>query len=110
MGESVCLRSMACCCGCSRVVWWLGRSFVRSFVSSHRPTHRYILEILVRAGLAQGRNVLVQGSLRDSTWHADYFQELRRLYPGLRIAIIHVRPAGRQAGRQGSPRGGREGF
>lgn len=58
----------------------------------HQPKRRYILEILIRAALLQGRNVLVQGSLRDSAWHADYFQQLRALYPGLRIAIVHVRP------------------
>lgn len=40
--------------------------------------------------MLQGRNVLVQGSLRDSAWHAAYFQQLRALYPGLRIAIVHV--------------------
>ncbi len=57
------------------------------------PTnHRYILEILIRAALKEGRNVLVQGSLRDSAWHAAYFKELRaRGDPGLRIAIVHVR-------------------
>ncbi|GAB5033874.1 zeta p-loop nucleoside triphosphate hydrolase [Nannochloropsis oceanica] len=56
-------------------------------------THKeagYVLEILIREGLKEGRNVLVQGSLRDAAWHAQYFQELRECFPGLRIAIIHV--------------------
>jgi len=40
-------------------------------------THKeagYVLEILIREGLKEGRNVLVQGSLRDAAWHAQYFQ------------------------------------
>jgi len=40
-------------------------------------THReagYMLEIVVEEGLKEGKNVLVQGSLRDADWHARYFQ------------------------------------
>lgn len=57
----------------------------------HMHMRRYILEILIRAALAEARNVLVQGSLRDSAWHADYFRGLRGMYSDVRIAIIHVR-------------------
>jgi len=43
-------------------------------------THKeagYVLEVLIREGLKEGRNVLVQGSLRDAEWHARYFQVRR---------------------------------
>lgn len=47
-------------------------------------------EILTKAALQHGRNVLVDGSLRNATWYSQYFQELKRTYPKLRIGIIHV--------------------
>lgn len=50
----------------------------------------YIAEILTLAGLQAGKNVLVDGSLRDSEWYKEYFERLRRDFPNLRIAIIHV--------------------
>lgn len=50
----------------------------------------YIAEILTLAGLQAGKNVLVDGSLRDSEWYKKYFARLRRDFKYLRIAIIHV--------------------
>lgn len=50
----------------------------------------YITEILTLAALQAGKNVLVDGSLRDSDWYQIYFARLRREYPILRIAILHV--------------------
>lgn len=50
----------------------------------------YIAEILTLAGLIAGKNVLVDGSLRDSDWYKQYFARLHRDFPNLRIAIIHV--------------------
>jgi len=47
-------------------------------------------EILTKAALARGRNVLVDGSLRNATWYGRYFRELREVHPNLRIGIIHV--------------------
>jgi len=32
----------------------------------------------------------VDGSIRDSDWYSLYFAGLRRRYPGLRRAILHV--------------------
>ena len=49
-----------------------------------------IAEILTLAGLQAGKNVLVDGSLRDSEWYKEYFERLRRDFSNLRIAIIHV--------------------
>jgi hypothetical protein len=47
-------------------------------------------EILVKAALNQGRNVLVDGSLRNASWYLSYFERLRQDYQGIRIAILHV--------------------
>lgn len=50
----------------------------------------FISEILTQAALLAGKNVLVDGSLRDADWYQQYFWRLRTDYSGLRIAIIHV--------------------
>jgi predicted kinase len=50
----------------------------------------FIVEILTLAALQAGKNVLVDGSLRDSDWYKSYFIRLRKEFSVLRIAIIHV--------------------
>jgi predicted kinase len=50
----------------------------------------FIAEILTLAGLQAGKNVLVDGSLRDAEWFRGYFERLRKWFPNLRLAIIHV--------------------
>ncbi len=50
----------------------------------------YISEIITLAGLESGKNVLVDGSLRDSEWYKLYFKMLREKYSHLKIAILHV--------------------
>mmetsp|Transcript_16658 Transcript_16658/g.22100 ORF Transcript_16658/g.22100 Transcript_16658/m.22100 type:complete len:610 (-) Transcript_16658:158-1987(-) len=50
----------------------------------------YMAEILTLAGLQAGKNVMVDGSLRDSDWYQIYFAQLRREYDGIRIAILHI--------------------
>ena len=50
----------------------------------------YIAEVLTLAGLQQGKNVMVDGSLRRADWYREYFARLRSEFPDLRIAIIHV--------------------
>ena len=47
-------------------------------------------EILTEAALRQGANVLVDGSLRNATYYASYFQNLRVRYPHYKIGILHV--------------------
>ena len=42
------------------------------------------------AALQAGKNVLVDGSLRDSEWYSWYFGRLREDFPSVRQAIIHV--------------------
>ena len=56
-------------------------------------THKeagYVTEIATRVALDKGYNVLVDGSLRDWEWYAEYFGDLRKQYKKLRIAIIFV--------------------
>ncbi|CAB9529203.1 Zeta toxin [Seminavis robusta] len=56
-------------------------------------THKesgYIAEILTLAGLQSGKNVMVDGSLRNAEWYKTYFKRLRSDFPILRLAIIHV--------------------
>ena len=55
-----------------------------------RKESGYITEILTEAALKEGKNVLVDGSLRDHAWYSAYFDRLRKDYPNLRIAIIMV--------------------
>jgi dephospho-CoA kinase len=40
--------------------------------------------------LQEGKNVLVDGSLRDAKWYLKYFENLRERFPTLKIAILHV--------------------
>lgn len=47
-------------------------------------------EIATRVALDRGYNVLVDGSLRDWEWYAEYFNDLKKQYRKLRIAIIFV--------------------
>ena len=55
-----------------------------------RKESGYVAEILTLAGLEAGKNVLIDGSLRDYQWYQEYFARLRRDFPVLRLAIIHV--------------------
>lgn len=50
----------------------------------------YIVEILTLAALQAGKNVLVDGSLRDSTWYTEYIESLRKQYSMLKIMILHI--------------------
>jgi predicted kinase len=50
----------------------------------------FITEILTLAGLQAGKNVMVDGSLRDSDWYGTYFKRLKDEFPALQLAIIHV--------------------
>jgi hypothetical protein len=49
-----------------------------------------IAEIAIESGLQRGYNILVDGSLSNATWYASCIPTLRRNYPSVRIAIIHV--------------------
>ena len=48
-------------------------------------------EILETTALLQGRNILVDGSMRDGEWYKYHMRDLRQRFPRLRVAIIHVR-------------------
>lgn len=50
-----------------------------------------IAEILTLAALRAGKNVLVDGSLRNSKWYQNYFAKLKQDFPWVRQAIIHVK-------------------
>lgn len=50
----------------------------------------YISEILTLYALKQGKNVLVDGSLRDAAWYSQYIRTLRQLYPDVKVAILHI--------------------
>jgi hypothetical protein len=50
----------------------------------------FISEILTLAALQAGKNVLQDGSLRDSEWYKGYFARLRLEFPAVRQAILHV--------------------
>lgn len=50
----------------------------------------FISEILTLAALQAGKNVLLDGSLRDWEWYKGYFARLREEFPAVRQAILHV--------------------
>jgi len=50
----------------------------------------YIAEILQLKALEEGKNVLVDGSLRDYEWYKGDFEKKRKLYKNIKLAIIHV--------------------
>ncbi|GMH89540.1 hypothetical protein TrST_g11356 [Triparma strigata] len=50
----------------------------------------FIAEVITEVALREGKNVLVDGSLRDHEWYTVYFDRLRRDYPMLKTAILHV--------------------
>ena len=47
-------------------------------------------EILEETALLEGRNILVEGSMRDGEWYALHLATLRQRFPKLLEAIIHV--------------------
>lgn len=50
----------------------------------------FVAEILQLVALDNGKNVLVDGSLRDHAWYSLDFHQKREKYPKLKLAIIHV--------------------
>ncbi len=50
----------------------------------------FIVEILTLSALQAGKNVLVDGSLRDHEWYSNYFDRLKKEYPSLKIVILHI--------------------
>jgi hypothetical protein len=50
----------------------------------------FIAEILTLAALQAGKNVLQDGSLRDSDWYKVYFKRLKDEFSDVRQAILHV--------------------
>ena len=50
----------------------------------------YIAETLTLAALHSGRNVFVDGSLKDSGWHVDYIRRLKKEFPKLKVGLIEV--------------------
>ena len=45
---------------------------------------------MILKALNSGRNVLVDGSLRDSYWYYTYITNLRLKYPKVKVAIIYI--------------------
>mmetsp|Transcript_13648 Transcript_13648/g.20736 ORF Transcript_13648/g.20736 Transcript_13648/m.20736 type:complete len:307 (+) Transcript_13648:2-922(+) len=65
----------------------------RDMESAGSKTHReagYICEIVTKAALQDGRNVLIDGSLQDAEWYTFYFRHLKETYPKFRIAIMYI--------------------
>jgi len=50
----------------------------------------YIVEILTLYAMQAGKNVLVDGSLRDWKWYGEYFHTLKKDYPAVKISILHI--------------------
>ena len=65
----------------------------------------YISEVLILKSLLDGKNVIVDGSLRDSEWYSQYMLRLRNTFPFLKLAIIHVTTTLKTALSRASKRG-----
>ena len=50
----------------------------------------YVAEILTIVALNEGKNVLVDGTLRDAVWYSTYLDSLHTKFPRMKFAIIHV--------------------
>ena len=50
----------------------------------------YIMEILSTFALQSGKNVVLDGSLKDTSWYDRFFKDLRKDYSNLKIALIHI--------------------
>ena len=50
----------------------------------------FIAEILTLDALNSGKNVLVDGSLRNAPFYLQYIKDMKKRYPVLKIAILHV--------------------
>ena len=50
----------------------------------------YIMEILTTAALQTGKNVVLDGSLKDAAWYDRFYHDLRNQYPNLKIALVHI--------------------
>ena len=46
----------------------------------------YICEVMTMAGLQNGQNVLVDGSMRNASCYLMYIQELRAQFPNLKVS------------------------
>ena len=57
---------------------------------SSRLETGYIAEIAVEAAMNAGRNIWIDGSLRDMEWHKQWFSSIRVKYPNYKIAIVYV--------------------
>ena len=50
----------------------------------------FIADIISMAGLQAGKNVLVDGTLRDAEWYQLHLKQLRNDFPALRLSILYV--------------------
>ena len=49
-----------------------------------------VADVMTRAAMAQGRNVLVDGSMRNSRWYAQEWARLKATAPHYRVAVLLV--------------------
>merc|ERR1712113_1177996 len=68
-----------------------------------------IAEILGCKALSQRLNVIFDSSLRDVEWYTDYFKQLRKKFPGVRIMILHITAERKEVLRRAEKRGRKTG-
>lgn len=65
----------------------------RNKVTAGSLTHHesgFVAEVIQEQALLDGKNIVVDGSLRDWRWYRHVFQELRRKYSYYKIAVVKV--------------------
>lgn len=51
--------------------------------------HLLSIQVLSYDSLLKGKNVLVDGSLRNAHWYLEYFRNLREKFPIIKIGTVH---------------------
>lgn len=67
---------------------YLARDPTKAGTLTHKEAG-FIAELLTLEGLRQGKNVIVDGSLRDSDWYSTYFAQIRQRHLKVKLAIVH---------------------
>ena len=50
----------------------------------------YIVELVVRAALQAGRNVVLDTSLYSAEWYVNFTEQVKKEYSSLKVAILHI--------------------
>jgi len=50
----------------------------------------YIAEVCIHAAITHGRSLVIDGSMRNKTWQLNFIRQLKKIYPVIRILLLHI--------------------